>query len=438
MNTNLIWDEFLKDIASKLNNDFIFSTWFEGTKLVKFDDNGATVSVPTPIHIKYLNDVYLDIIIQSFNEITNTNTTFTFINEDKSNEIPVGKPKYTPKETNLNTNYTFDNFVVGNSNKLAHRCAVAIAEKPGTMYNPFFIYGPSGLGKTHLIQAIGNYVTEHSSQKVIYVNSQKFLEDFIDSLDEKKVSNFKEKYRSADVLIIDDIQFLTKANKTQEEFFHTFNILHQANKQIIISSDRSPHDLKKLEERLRTRFNWGISTSIEPPEFDLRVQILKRKIDSENLQVDISDEVIEYIATVITSDVRELEGTLRLLLANATLLNTGSDIDLNFAFEVLNNAKKFRPKAKNIVEEIINEVSDTYNISVADLRSSSRKKEINFPRQIAMYLIRESTDYSLTKIGYEFGNRHHTTVMNSCNKIQKLLISDIELKKVVLKIKENL
>lgn len=437
MNYDIIWDQFLANINQKLNNEFIFNTWFFGTDLISLDENSAKVSVPTPVHVKFLNEVYLNLIQESFKEVTSTSSTFDFICVDTNDILPEGKPVFDRSLSNLNQKYTFETFVVGKSNQFAHKCAVAIAQKPGTMYNPFFIFGKSGLGKTHLIQAIGNYIVENNNERVLYVSSQQFLEEFVESLKSDNTEIFKSKYRNVDVLIIDDIQFLTNADKTQEEFFHTFNILHQANKQIIISSDRSTDDLKKLESRLRTRFNWGISTDIEPPEFELRIEILKRKIIAEKIDIEISDEVITYIANKVDSDVRELEGTLRLLLANATLLSGGRDIDIEFAKSILSSSKNFKPTSKNKVESIINEICSIYNVSVNEIKGTSRKVEINFPRQLAMFLIRDLTDYSYVKIGEEFGSRHHTTVMNSCQKIQKQINSDEKLRSLVQKIVDN-
>lgn len=448
MNNEQLWTVFLNYIKTELDNSLSFDTWFANTKLISIENGITTILVPTVVHIRYLNSVYMTLMESCFNRVFNTNTSFNFIVEENRDDdfndinnninlISSSENVRNHKNANLNPKYTFNSFIVGDSNKIASSVAVAVAEQPGKQFNPLFIYGKSGLGKTHLMQAIGNYVLENSMDNVLYVNSNTFLEEFVDSIKEQG-NTFKEKYRNVDVLIIDDIQFLAKADKTQEEFFHTFNILHQNNKQIVISSDRSPDDLKTLEERLRTRFNWGISVNINPPELELRKQILKRKLIELEVDTIINDEIVDYIANRATNDVRELEGTLKNLLANAAILGNGISIDLEFAINCLKNTNTVVKSKKRNVDNIISVVANTFGVSSDEIKSKSRKKEIIFPRQVAMYLSREMTELSFQKIGLYFGNKNHSTVMSSCEKISDLIKSDEHLSSTIYSIKEKI
>ncbi len=449
MNNEILWKTFLNRISDEIQNNLSFDTWFADTELISIDNGTTSVLVPTKVHIRYLSSVYITLMESIFNEVFNTNPNFRFIVKEEyrddfnniSNEssiINTFDNERNYKNSNLNPRYTFDNFIVGESNRVASSVAVAVAEKPGKQFNPLFLYGRSGLGKTHLMQAIGNHILESSHEEVLYISSNTFLEDFVDSLKDNDVNLFKNKYRNIDVLIIDDIQFLANADKTQEEFFHTFNILHQNNKQIIISSDRSPEDLRTLEERLRTRFNWGISVNINPPELELRIEILKRKLIDLNVETMIDDNVINYIAHKATQDVRELEGTLRNLLATASILGNGVAIDLDFAIECLKDSNTVKSTKKKDINNIINTVASTYGVAVDEIVSNSRKKEIIFPRQVAMFLARELTELSFQKIGLYFGNKNHSTVMNSCQKIQKMINNDELLANSIYNIKEKL
>lgn len=449
MNNEILWKTFLNRISDEIQNNLSFDTWFADTELISIDNGTTSVLVPTKVHIRYLSSVYITLMESIFNEVFNTNPNFRFIVKEEyrddfnniSNEssiINTFDNERNYKNSNLNPRYTFDNFIVGESNRVASSVAVAVAEKPGKQFNPLFLYGRSGLGKTHLMQAIGNHILENSHEEVLYISSNTFLEDFVDSLKDNDVNLFKNKYRNIDVLIIDDIQFLANADKTQEEFFHTFNILHQNNKQIIISSDRSPEDLRTLEERLRTRFNWGISVNINPPELELRIEILKRKLIDLNVETMIDDNVINYIAHKATQDVRELEGTLRNLLATASILGNGVAIDLDFAIECLKDSNTVKSTKKKDINNIINTVASTYGVAVDEIVSNSRKKEIIFPRQVAMFLARELTELSFQKIGLYFGNKNHSTVMNSCQKIQKMINNDELLANSIYNIKEKL
>lgn len=449
MNIDNLWDNFLEKIKPKISS-LSYDTWFKNTKLVSLDENVAKILVDSPLQKKSLEETWYQTISDVFSEITNTSFDFEFVFESdiKAKEnIPVeniGVPLNTPEKSNLNPKYTFDSFIVGDSNKFAYMAAVSVAENPGKTYNPLFLYGNSGLGKTHLMHAIGNYIIESSNKKVLYVTSEQFISDFL-NLNKKDesgtnfnyIDSFKSKYRGIDVLIIDDIQFLGGATQTQQEFFNTFNKLYDDNKQIIISSDRSPDDLKKLEDRLRTRFNWGLSVNIYPPEYEMRVEILKKKIIGQNMVGTISDDVIAYIANNCDSDVRQLEGALTRVIAYATMFNT-SDINLNLAIDALKDYLSKSSFVKNNIQKIQQVVAEYYNITVEDLKSKKRKAEIAFPRQVAIYLCRTLTDESFPKIGIQFGGRDHSTVMHSVDKIDSELKTNPQFKDIIDALKSKM
>ena len=346
--------------------------------------------------------------------------------------------------SNLNNKYNFDNFIIGSSNKFAQAAALSVAENPGTMYNPLFIFGNSGLGKTHLMHAIGNYIVDNSNKRVLYVTSDQFIEDFVGTSKKDDEGNnfnyidfFKNKYRNVDVLIIDDIQFLGGATQTQKEFFHTFNTLYNDSKQIIISSDRSPDDLKLLADRLRTRFCWGLTVNIFPPDFELRTNILKRKISAGNFETEIPEDVIEYIASNIGTDVRQLEGSITRLIAYSTIMG-GAKITLDLAIEALKDFISKGISEKNDIHRIQKIVSEYFQISVEDIRSKKRSSNISFPRQIAMYLCRTMTSESFPKIGTEFGGKDHSTVMHSVEKIEKEIKVNKDLSNIIEKLKKDI
>ena len=395
----------------------------------------AVIIVPTIAHKKHLSESYIDIISDIFNSITGTNFNFEFVLENEYNnkkitvkkeeEEELGVPYNSSEKANLNPDYVFENFIVGESNRFAQATALAVAENPGKMYNPLFIYGNSGLGKTHLMQAIGNYIVKNTNKRVLYVTSDQFINDFLglnkkdkDGTNFDYVDLFKDKYRNIDVLIIDDIQFLGNAPKTQNEFFHTFNTLYDDKKQIIISSDSSPDDLKHLEDRLRTRFNWGLKVNIFPPDNDLRREILRKKMANMDFSRHISDDAIDYIANMCPSDVRSLEGALTRVCAYSTIFFQ-EEITLDLTIEALKGTITPMTNFKNDIQKIQRVVAEHYNVSVEDLKSKKRVATIAFPRQIAIYLSRQLTDESFPKIGIEFGGRDHSTVMHSCDKIEK-------------------
>ena len=345
---------------------------------------------------------------------------------------------------NLNKKYTFETFIVGNSNKFAQAAALSVAENPGNMYNPLFLYGNSGLGKTHLMHAIGNYIVEHSNKRVLYVTSEQFRQDFVKAnrkddsgTNFNYIDFFKNKYRNIDVLLIDDIQFLGGAEKSQEEFFHTFNNLYNDSKQIIISSDRSPNDLKLLEDRLRTRFTWGLPVNIFPPDFALKMEILKKKIIAGNFEKDIPNDVIEYIASNIGPDVRQLEGSITRVLAYSAIWG-GKEITLDLAIDALKDFISKGIGEKDDVQRIQKIVSEYFQISVEDIRSKKRSSNIAFPRQIAMYLCRAMTNESFPKIAIEFGGKDHSTVMYSVEKIENEIKVNKDLANIIEKLKKDI
>ena len=454
MNTEIIWNNFLEKIKEQIS-PLSYDTWFKDTKLYKLDKNTAIIIVPMILHKKHLEENYLDEIEEIFNSITGTNFNFQFkleneITEDTLEEKiideteSIGVPHQTSSSANLNSEYTFDSFIVGDSNRFAFTAARAVAEKPGKAYNPLFLYGKSGLGKTHLMHAIGNYIEEKHKKRVLYVTCDQFLEDFMGLSRKNNINNnnldymefFKSKYRDIDVLIIDDIQFLGGATASQQEFFHTFNNLHNDSKQIIVSSDRSPDDLKFLEDRLRTRFCWGLQVDIAPPEFELKVAIIRKKLNGEKLK--INDDVINFIASNVGNDVRQLEGSITRLIAYSVIMGVNNPT-LEFAMEALKEfTKKTSGTDQNNIRRIQKSVANFYKISYEDIKSNKRPPNIAIPRQVAMYLCRKLTNESFERIGIEFGGKNHATVMHSCNKIETSLKSNMELKEAIIHIEQEL
>lgn len=456
MNVDILWSKILVQIKEELTS-ISYDTWFSDTVLYKLENGKAYIIVPMPIHKKHLYDNYSELILSKINDLTGANYELNLLlKEEIEEEQKILKEEKNTVisrniinendniNNNLNKKYVFDNFIVGNSNKFAHAAALSVAENPGNMYNPLFLYGNSGLGKTHLMHAIGNYIIENSNKRVLYVTSEQFRQDFVKAnrKDEKGtnfnyIDFFKNKYRNIDVLLIDDIQFLGGAAQSQQEFFHTFNNLYNDSKQIIISSDRSPTDLKLLEDRLRTRFTWGLTVNIYPPEFTLRTEILKKKIIAGNFEQDIPDDVIEYIASNIGPDVRQLEGSITRLLAYSATWG-GKKIDLDLAIEALPDFISKGIGEKNSVHRIQKIVSEYFQISVEDIRSKKRSSNISFPRQIAMYLCRAMTSESFPKIGTEFGGKDHSTVMHSVEKIEKEIRNNKDLANIIEKLKKDI
>ena len=452
MDINILWNKFLDKIKEKISS-LSYEAWFKDTKLHSLSDGQATIIVPMNLHKKHLMENYKDEMEEIFNQLTGTNFSFVFKLENEIEDVTEvinidnitnnGVPMQSNESANLNPRYKFENFIVGDSNRFAFTASRAVAERPGKAYNPLFLYSKSGLGKTHLMQSIGNYILENSNKKVLYVPSDQFVNDYINAVrtvgknSVEKIDSFKNKYRNIDVLIIDDIQFLGGATQTQQEFFHTFNTLYSDSKQIIISSDRSPDDLKLLEDRLRTRFCWGLTVNIFPPDFNLRVEIIKRKIIAGNFEKEISEDVIEYIASNMGSDVRQLEGSITRLVAYSAIMG-GSEINLELAIEALKDFISKGISEKNDVHRIQKVVAEYFQISVEDIRSKKRSSNIAFPRQIAMYLCRKLTSESFPKIGTEFGGKDHSTVMHSVEKIENEIKVNPDLANIIEKIKEDI
>ena len=436
MDLNNIWNSFLEKIKVQIS-DIAFDTWFSETKLISLNNKIATVLVPYHIHKKNLSENYSDIIEEVFTEITGSNFKFNYVIEEEvennlteDNQI-IGVPNNNEiYESNLDPKYSFENFMIGPSNKFAATSALAVAEQPGKMYNPLFIYGSSGLGKTHLMHSIGNYIVKNSNKKVLYITCDNFVSDFVDICRKNAGSNnmdaikqFKNKYRDIDVLIIDDIHNLVGATSAQQEFFNTFNELYNNEKQIIISSDRSPDDIKKLEERLKTRFNWGLQVNILPPDFKLRMSILNKKIENNELAGVVPEDVKEYIASNCVGDVRKLEGAITRVFAYATMMN-GSDITLDLTIDALKDYFVKTIISKNKMDQVVQIVCEHYNLTNEELLSKKRSNDIAIPRMIAMYICRVYLDENLTKIGIQFGGKNHTTVMHAVDKIKSEILRD--------------
>ena len=446
MKTDNLFLRFLNDIQAQVS-DSAYTIWFSKLELLSIVNNVVTIKVPMEVHKKMLSETYGDIVDNAFFAMTGMHYTFKYITEDEvDNFVEPVAPEETKEmeiewNTNLNPKFTFDNYVVGNSNRLAFVAARAVAEAPGTIHNPLFIYGRSGIGKTHLMQAIGNYIKDHSKLKVLYTTSNEFRDEFTGiATSNNKIgyaNDFKNKYRNVDVLIIDDIQFLVEAEKTQQEFFHTFNALHQANKQIIISSDKSPDDLKKIEERLRSRFMWGLPVDIYPPDFNLRCDIIRSKVKNTSIEDKLNEDVIEYIANSCVNDVRHIEGTINRLLAYTAMM-VPEKITLDFANEALNDYVNTNIFINNSISSIQSAVAEYFKISVDDLKSKRRTNTVVRPRHIAMYLCRVETDENLQKIGLEFGGRDHSTVSTAIDKIKEELETNPNLNNMLKEIKMKL
>jgi chromosomal replication initiator protein len=440
-----LWNKALGNIEKKISKPS-FDTWLKSTKAHLLQGDTLTITAPNEFARDWLEERYSQLISGILYEITGEELVVKFIIPQNQNEEEVNLP-VPPKKARkddeqpelpqslLNPKYLFDSFVIGSGNRFAHAASLAVAEAPAKAYNPLFIYGGVGLGKTHLMHAIGHYVLEHNpSAKVVYLSSEKFTNEFINSIRDNKAVEFRNKYRNVDVLLIDDIQFLAGKESTQEEFFHTFNALHDESKQIVISSDRPPREIPTLEDRLRSRFEWGLITDITPPDLETRIAILRKKAKAEGL--DIPNEVMLYIANQIDSNIRELEGALIRVVAYSSLIN--KDINADLAAEALKDIiPSSKPKVITILE-IQRVVGEHFNIKLDDFKAKKRTKSVAFPRQIAMYLSRELTDFSLPKIGEEFGGRDHTTVIHAHEKISKLLQTDAQLQSQLKEINQIL
>jgi len=437
MEIPLIWQKLQTWLKEKLGQE-IFDIWI---KPLKFEKKEKTLILIAPDEFfgDWVKGHYLDLIQKGLKEFSSEFDSVEIKTESKDSSFDKELSSYKKEKSVyysfLNPRYTFENFVVGASNRFAHACALAVAESPARTYNPLFIYGGVGLGKTHLLQAICHKVMElHGKNlRVVYLASESFTNELIEAIRHQTMANFRQKYRNVDILVIDDIQFIAGKESTQEEFFHTFNTLYDAHKQIVISSDRSPKEIPDLEERLVSRFSWGLITDIQPPDLETRIAILKKKIEKEPVKID--DEVIYFIAQLIKTNIRDLEGALIRVIAYSLLEN--KPINLDLAKEVLKDLIK-QPQKLITPEQILRCVAEGFGFSLADLRGKKRNKNLVTARQIAMYLCRELTELSLPEIGNSFGGKDHTTVLYAYNKVKSDLQSNIKLKEKVEEIVKNI
>lgn len=426
--------ELLKDETTKIT----YETWIKNIGIKSFNNDIVVLITSTSFQKDIIQTRFGDLLKNTFNYITNKDCTISIISEEEmeaSQESPLQADRsFGAANPTLNPKYTFDSFVVGNNNRFAHAAALAVAEAPATSYNPLFIYGGVGLGKTHLMHAIGNSILrKNASSNILYVTSEKFTNQLINAIKDNTSAQFRDKYRNIDVLLIDDIQFIAGKERIQEEFFHTFNTLHESGKQIILSSDRPPKDIQLLEDRLKSRFEWGLIADISNPDYETRLAILKKKAQLDNIIVD--DEILSNIANRIDSNIRELEGTLNKLIATSSLTN--SPITKEMAERAINDivAQQEKVISSDFIQET---VAKYFNISAKDIKGSKRSNEIAFPRQIAMYLCRNVAQMSLPQIGKDFGKRDHTTVMHACNKIEQEIKENSNTKLIVESVKNIL
>ena len=415
-----LWDEILAKVESKVNRHS-FATWFRPTSYLSLDGSRLLVGVPNAQFREWLTKNYQGVLTEALQELGRANVHVIF--EEAADSAPPAEgttPAPERDSSSLNPKYTFDSFVVGSSNQFAHAAARAVAEIPSKSYNPLFIYGGVGLGKTHLMHAIGHYIQARQKRlNLLYISADRFINEMINAIRFDRLPAFRQKYRSIDVLLVDDIQFIAGKDRTQEEFFHIFNALHDAQKQIVISSDCPPRQIPTLEERLHSRFEWGLIADIQPPDIETKVAILRKKAEAE--RVEIPENVALFIASKVRTNIRELEGSLIRLIAYASL--TGRDIDLSLAQETLKDLLHTEDKAITI-EMIQKFVADHYNVKLTDLKAKNNAKSVVVPRQIAMYLTKTLTGASLPEIGKEFGGKHHSTVIHSVSKIDDLRKKD--------------
>lgn len=438
MDINQYWSEALKIIEDEISSSFSFQTWIQPLVPVGIKEDKFIFRIPDPIYKDMVEKRYLPLIQSALAAVTKVNYQIVILEENQDiDSVPTQKKKSSRPELpqNLNPKYVFSSFVVGNSNRMAHAASLAVAESPAKAYNPLFLYGNSGLGKTHLMHSIAHFILDKNpAAKVLYVTSETFTNELILSIQNNKNEEFRNKYRNIDVLLIDDIQFISKKEGTQEEFFHTFNALYESNKQIIISSDRPPKEIKTLEDRLRSRFEWGLIADIQPPDYETRIAILRTKAERDHLEVP--DDVMAYIAKNIVSNIRELEGALTRIVAYATL--TTQKISLSLAEKSMKDIYSDSAQVPLTAELIQEVVANHYNIRVEDIQGNKKPKNIAFPRQISMYLCRKMLDLTLPKIGEAFGGRDHTTVIHAIGKIEKQMEADAELKNTIMELEKEI
>ncbi len=434
-----IWQESLNSIETKVTKH-VFDTWFRPITARAYQNGVFTITVPNKFFGERFREHYYDLIYEQLTrQIPDREIKILFVEKEGvreeqrvpetiiDSEMEIQNRRKLSRTLNLISKYTFDTFVVGGSNQFAHAASRRVAELPGEVYNPLFIYGGVGLGKTHLLNAIGNYILDHyPSKKIFYISSEQFTNEVINSIRYDRMADFRNRYRTVDVLLIDDIQFIAGKERTQEEFFHTFNTLYETNKQIVISSDRSTKEMSEMEERLRSRFEMGLIADIQPPDVETRTAIIKRKSDVEGIHLD--DEVALFIASHIKTNIRELEGSLTRLGAFSSL--TGEPITIEFAKKVLGDILDEKQKMIS-VDEIQKVVADRFHIKISELKAKKRTKTLVYPRQISMYLCRELTDLSFPEIGKHFGGKDHSTVIHACRHIQKVIESDPHSKEII-------
>jgi chromosomal replication initiator protein len=439
-----VWNAVQSSLEKAVNKQS-FDTWLRPLKFASLKESGLEISAPNTFVSDWVNEHYLSLIKELIKGIAGKDIAIIFKIEESVGPLFIQPPFVQPQPAsaqkepatheNLNPKYTFENFVVGENNHFAQAASQAVSETPADAYNPLFIYGNAGLGKTHLLQAIGQFIKGKTPEiKVKYISSERFTNDFIDAIAHAQMDEFRSKYRTVDVLLIDDVQFLIGKERVQEEFFHTFNDLYEAHKQVVISSDRSPKEMAPLEERLRSRFEWGLIVDIQPPDLETRVAILRKKTEVEG--VEMPEDVVFYIANKVKYNIRELEGTLTKLLAYSSLMK--KDVNLAMARDALKEILSINEDSEISIEEIQKKVAKAFGIKYEDMKVKKRDREIVFPRQVAMYLARELTDYSLPEIGREFGKRDHSTVIHAYNKIQEKIKIDPGLYEKIKEIKKDL
>lgn len=427
-----LWS-FIREKFQESLTKISFDTWIESASLTQIDQNSVTIQVKSTLHKDYWEKNLTNKIVEILYEFFGREMTPNFVTEEDNSNQPVQEQTADKvvtsisefKSSTLNDKYTFDTFVIGKGNQMAHAAALVVSEEPGTIYNPLFFYGGVGLGKTHLMHAIGHqYLQLNPGANVKYVTSENFANDFINSIQDRTSESFRQEYRNVDLLLVDDIQFFADKEGTQEEFFHTFNELYDKRKQIVLTSDRLPNEIPKLQERLVSRFAWGLSVDITPPDLETRIAILRKKADAERLE--IPNDTLSYIAGQIDSNIRELEGALVRVQAFSAIQQ--SDITTSLAADALKSMIKVEKKQNLSISTIQQKVCKHFGITLAEMKGKKRNKHIVVPRQVAMYLSREFTNNSLPKIGKEFGGKDHTTVIHAHEKIQKLKKEDIEMK----------
>ncbi len=421
-----LWNEVAGRLKGALN-ETTYRTWFAEAEGAELSDDAFVLGVPNDFTREWIEGHFLGLIGAAVRDVTGQERRVALsVTERVPTATPA--PAETPRrsggaaDSGMNPKYTFDLFVIGSSNRFAHAAALAVAEAPAQAYNPLFIYGGTGLGKTHLMQAIAQYVAEHSSDlSVRYVTSETFMNDFINSLRDKRIEGFKQRYRTYDLLLVDDVQFFEHKERIQEEFFHTFNSLYEAGSQIVMSSDRPPREIATLEERLRSRFEWGLITDVQPPDLETRIAILRKKVKTDGINVP-DPQVLSFIASRISTNIRELEGALTRVVAFSSL--TGRALSVELAEDVLKDVFPQGEAAEVSIQRIQELVSERFQLTLDELCGEKRSQNIVYPRQVAMYLSRELTDSSLPKIGKEFGGRDHTTVIHATSKIARLIRED--------------